>query len=114
MLAIFWAALGPSLLHALRAENGPPLAEVCTSAGAKRVTLVAAADEQVPAPGDAHGFEHCPCCLHHAKALAFPAAPLLPVPSSSLSQLLPAAFLGAPRTLYAWLSAQPRAPPQRC
>ncbi len=79
--------------------------------GAKWIQPDAASTDQAPASGDAHPFEHCPFCSLHANAVAIPVAPLAPVPASALPHPLPAAFLAAPRTLYAWLSAQSRAPP---
>ncbi|MEQ1684931.1 MAG: DUF2946 domain-containing protein [Burkholderiaceae bacterium] len=111
VLAILMAALAPSLSHALGAKNGASLIEVCTSLGAKWVQPDGSSTEQTPASGNVHPFEHCPCCSLHADAIATPAAPVV-LPLMTPPALLPAAFLAAPRTLYAWVTAQPRAPPQ--
>ena len=112
MLAILMAALAPWISHALSAKNGASLIEVCTALGAKWVQPDGGSADQAPASGGAHPFEHCPYCSLHANAIAIPAAPVVPVLAISSSDLLPTAFLAAPRTLYAWVSAQPRAPPQ--
>lgn len=112
VLAILMAALAPSISHALGAKNGASWIEVCTSVGAKWVQPDGSSKDQAPASGDVHPFEHCPYCSLHANAVAIPAAPVVPALAISSSDLLPTAFLAAPRTLYAWVSAQPRAPPQ--
>ena len=112
VLAILMAALAPSISHALGAKNGASWIEVCTSVGAKWVQPDGSSTDQAPASGDVHPFEHCPYCSLHANAIAIPAAPVGLSPALSLSDLLPTAFLAAPRTLYAWVTAQPRAPPQ--
>ncbi len=111
-LAILMAALAPSISHALSAKNGASLIEVCTSLGAKWVQLDGSSTDQAPVSGEVHSLEHCPYCSLHANAVAIPTKPVgLPL-AISPSDHAPAAFLAAPRTLYAWASAQPRAPPQ--
>ena len=111
-MAILMAALAPSISHALGAKNGASWVEVCTTVGAKWVQPDGSVTDKAPASGYAHPFEHCPYCSLHANAIAIPPAPLALVPALALSHPLPAAFLAAPRTLHAWVSAQPRAPPQ--
>ena len=112
LLAILMAALAPSISHALSAKNSASLIEVCTALGAKWVQPDGSSADQAPASGDVHPFEHCPYCTLHAKDIAIPVAPVVPALAISSSDLLPTAFLAEPRTLYAWASAQPRAPPQ--
>jgi hypothetical protein len=75
---------------------------------------LASADAPIGEPGSgsalAH-FEHCPFCGLGA------AEPMLPTSASAsparadLAHATPALFLLAPRPLFAWRSAQPRAPP---
>ncbi len=72
------------------------------------------ANQKAPDVPDVPGssmLEHCPYCALHATAFA-------PPPSSMDGQALlqlafdvPRLFLSAPRTLYAWLTSQPRGPP---
>lgn len=111
VLAILMAALAPSMSHALGAKYGASLIEVCTSMGAKWVQGDSGSTDQAPLSGDAQVSEHCPCCSLHANAIAIPAAPLTLALAPALPELLPTAFLAAPHTLFAWLAAQPRAPP---
>lgn len=112
VLAILMTALAPSISHAMGAKNGASLIEVCTSLGAKWVQPDGSSTDQAPASDGVHPFVHCPYCSLHADAMAIPAAPVGSALAISLSGLLPAAFLAAPRTLSAWATAQPRAPPQ--
>lgn len=111
-LAILMAALTPSISPALSAKAGVSWIDICTSLGAKWALPVADAADTAnlaPVSDDVHPLEHCPYCSVHASAEALPAA--LVVLALSRSDLLPTAFLAAPRLLYAWLSAQSRAPP---
>jgi hypothetical protein len=112
VLAILMASLAPSISHALGSSGGASAMEVCTSVGAKWVKPDGSSTDQAPASNNAHVFEHCPYCSLHTNDLAIPIAAVIAASPSSGSALLPTAFLAAPRTLYAWVSAQPRAPPQ--
>jgi hypothetical protein len=111
ILAIMWGALLPTLSHALQRASTEGWVEVCTMQGAKRVSA-ADADGRSPVPerSAAHVFEHCPYCSLHGADLALPPAPpvVMLVPSSFET---PRPLLSAPRTLWAWRSAQARAPP---
>lgn len=104
-LAVLVAALAPALSHAM----GSGWVEVCTVQGSKWVQVDDGGDAGQTAP--AHAFEHCPYCSLHVPALAVPPVsrqlPLVLAPTDEF----PLAFLAAPRTLHAWVSAQPRAPP---
>jgi Protein of unknown function (DUF2946) len=111
VLAILMSALAPTISHALGTRNAASWIEVCTTAGAKWVEPHGYAGENAPAPGDAHAFEHCPYCSLHANAVAVPAAAACWQPATSFVHEFPIAFLVAPRSLHAWVSAQPRAPP---
>ena len=108
------AALAPSISHALAGKQGAFWIEVCSAVGAQASPQDGDPGDPVPASTDGHVFEHCPYCSLHANAVAIPAVPSIRVPEIDLSERLPAAFLAAPRTLHAWLSAQPRAPPPAC
>jgi hypothetical protein len=112
VLAILMAMLAPPISHAMGGKNGPSRIEVCSSAGAKWLQPDGSSTDQAPASGDVQPFERCPYCSLYANAIATQAGAVLLSPATSHSELLPTAFLAAPRTLYAWVSAQPRAPPQ--
>ena len=104
-------ALAPAISHALASKNGASWTEVCTSAGAKWINAGGDTSDESPVPSGAHPLEHCPYCSLHANAIAVPTAPAAAVPVLLPAHDLPIAFLAAPRTLHAWVSAQPRAPP---
>lgn len=107
-LAVLLAALVPSISHAIGSGQAASWIEVCSTQGSKWVL----SDEREgdPAPA-AHLLEHCPVCSLHAQALALPPVPpVLPL-RLDLGEAFPTAFLSAPTTLHAWLSAPPRAPP---
>jgi hypothetical protein len=104
-LAVLLAALAPALSHAM----GSSWVEVCTFEGSKWVQVDAGDD--TGAPSASHTFEHCPfCSLHVPTPGVPPASTVLPLVLAPTDEF-PLAFLAAPRTLHAWVSAQPRAPP---
>lgn len=111
VLAILVAALAPSISHALAGKNGTDWIEVCSAAGAKWINADDETGNKSPVPSGGHPFEDCAYCSLHAKAIAIPAAPTAAVPFFRPGHGRPIAFLAAPRTLHAWVSAQPRAPP---
>ena len=108
-LAILLASLAPALSHALASATGTNWVEICTTQGSKWIQ--AGDDGTEGSPASAHTLEHCPYCSLHAPTLGLPPAPPVGQLPLRLSHEVPLAFLFAPRTLHAWLSAQPRAPP---
>lgn len=109
-LVMMLVSLAPTLSHALVAVTGGDWVEICTAQGAKWVQTGDADAERTPA-STAHALEHCPLCSLHTPALGLPP----PASSALLPMLLaherPLAFFSAARTLHAWVTAQPRAPP---
>lgn len=105
-LAVLLAALAPAVSHALGSRLGASWVEVCTLAGSKWVQ-----PGEDSAPAGAQVVEHCPYCTLHSPAIGMPPAPPADVPVLVAGPFVPPAFLAAPRTLHAWASAQPRAPP---
>ena len=104
-LAVLLAALAPAISHAM----GSSWVEVCTVQGSKWVPVDDGGDAGQTDP--AHALEHCPYCSLQLPALAVPpVTPQLPLVVAPTDEF-PLAFLAAPRTLHAWVSAQPRAPP---
>lgn len=108
-LAILLASLAPSLSHALASGSGANWIEICTTQGSK--WIAAGEDGSERAPASAHVLKHCPYCSVHAPALGLPPSNDSAQLPSRLAHEIPLAFLAAPRTLHAWVSAQPRAPP---
>lgn len=109
VLAILLASLAPSLSHALASSTGSNWVEICTTQGSK--WIAAGEDGSERAPASAHVLDHCPYCSLHAPTLGLPPAGSLTQLPLRLAHEVPRAFLAAPRTQHAWVSAQPRAPP---
>jgi hypothetical protein len=110
MLAL---ALLPTLSHALAfARGGAAWAEVCTPQGMRLVSVDAAQAVDTGAPVQVAGhLEHCPLCALGADLPVLPPAPRAALALPLGAAEMPALFLHAPRTLFAWRSAQPRGPP---
>ncbi|MBL8347401.1 MAG: DUF2946 domain-containing protein [Rubrivivax sp.] len=110
LIAVLALALAPTVSRALAFAHGEAAwAEVCTPLGLK-LQAVADAGEEAPA---AHlgQLEHCGFCGLSTGAAPLPVTASADLPSATAAEALPALFLQAPRTLFAWLSALPRAPP---
>lgn len=118
LVAMLALALLPTVSHAIAfaamdSRGGVAWAEVCTPQGMRLVAVDAAqpaADRSAPVQAAGH-LEHCPLCALGADLPALPPAPpaALPLPLAAADP--PPLFLHAPRTLFAWRSAQPRGPP---
>jgi len=112
MLAL---ALLPTVSHALAFAQGgkSAWAEVCTPQGMKLVALDDApgADGTTPAQAASH-LDHCPYCTLSGQAAGMPPAPPAAPGLLAGAEAVPLLFLQAPRTLFAWRSAQPRGPPR--
>lgn len=110
LVAMLAFALLPTLARALPHGSSEGWVEVCTPRGMQWVAVDAAsADPASPPPAAA--AETCTLCsLSLGGAAALPApVPRLALPSRATEP--PPLFLQAPRTLFAWRSAQPRGPP---
>jgi Protein of unknown function (DUF2946) len=108
-LAVFALTLLPSLTRVVNAATQGGWAEICSAQGMRWVAPDGTLSERGPGgQGAAHG-EHCPLCGGGAAALPTAAAVvrLVACGANTVAPLL----LTAPRPLFAWSSAQPRAPP---
>jgi hypothetical protein len=111
-LAILFAALAPSVSHALGAARGDVWTEICSPGGARMVKVGLDQADGGPAAGAATAFEHCSFCAVHGGASPLPAG------QAGLAQLLtagtlrPLLFFQAPHPLPVWNAAQSRAPPR--
>ena len=56
-------------------------------------------------------FEHCPFCFTHAGTFGLPVAASIVIPNPGAAAIAPLLFYRAPQPLFAWIAAQPRAPP---
>lgn len=110
--AVLFAALAPSISHAMSAAKGEPWAEICTIDGAKFVKI--GGDQLLksdPGTQKSMHFEHCPFCATHGGSLALPRAAALAVPLLETHETYPFLFFQSPRPLAIWVAAQSRAPP---
>jgi len=113
-LAFSGMLLMPSLSHALAFAQGgkSTQAEICTPLGTQLVAFGDADADGGGAPSTgAHLLEHCPFCATGTPALGLPPTPLVELAPPLAGADTPPRFLQAPRTLFAWTAAQPRAPP---
>jgi hypothetical protein len=110
VLAVLALVLAPTVSRALAfANGGSTWTEVCTPLGMK-FQAVAETGEEAPA-AQVGQLEQCGYCVLSAGAAPLPVVASPDLPVAEAAKALPALFLQAPRTLFAWLSAQPRAPP---
>jgi hypothetical protein len=107
LVAMLALSLLPTVSHAL-AHPGSGFVEVCTPQGMK---LVALADGEKQPSNSALHLEHCGYCSASFNAVVMPALPPALPQLQTLGTQAPPLFLQAPRTLFAWRSAQPRGPP---
>jgi hypothetical protein len=108
-LALFALTLLPSLKRVVDAATQRGWVEVCSVRGMRWVAPDGTLSERGPGgQGVSHG-KHCPLCGSAAAALPTAAAQMVLVAFEvrAVARL----FLAAPRPLFAWSSAQPRAPP---
>jgi hypothetical protein len=110
--AILFAALAPSISHAMAASLGDTWAEICGVGGSKFVK-VAEVDAGAPAsesPTMAH-VEHCPFCATHAGSFALLPGGGAVMPLREPESPHPFLFFHAPSPLAVWVAAPSRAPP---
>ncbi|MFZ2989287.1 DUF2946 family protein, partial [Ideonella sp.] len=112
-LAMLLAAVAPAISHAWSPASGADWREVCSASGT--LWLAAADDGSDPqsAPRPGHALDHCPCCALHAELAVLPASPVLQAVSATAQPWASAVPPSPHPTAPAWLSAQPRAPPER-
>lgn len=111
-MAVLLASLAPTLTHALGFAKGSTWIEVCGATGPQWIDT-SVGHGSPTAPAKAHVFEHCPFCTMHAPLLGLPPAVAVAAMPGGGYGAFPPAFEAAPRTLFVWVSAQPRAPPYR-
>lgn len=87
--------------------------EICTGTGMKWIDLATGEVRDAPAdsmPGTS--LDHCPCCT--TQAAWMPASAQMPsLLQIQVANALPFLYWHAPRPLFAWTHASPRAPPAR-
>ncbi|MDQ1811996.1 DUF2946 domain-containing protein [Massilia sp. CCM 9210] len=111
MLAILFSTLAPGMARAMSASGAPAgTMEICTANGYK---LVKVGDTDASkTPGSAqHGMEHCAFCLTHGGSLGLSGTLPERLAFDAVRDVYPPLFYSAPRSLHAWSTANPRAPP---
>lgn len=111
LVAMLGFALMPTLARALSfAQGGSGWSEICTPQGMQWVSPDGERQDRAPDGATSH-LDHCHFCqLATDGAAPLPAAaPAVVLPLAAAEP--PRLFLQAARTLHAWRSAQPRAPP---
>ena len=121
IVAMMVSALAPAISRAMGPdESGRYLIDVCSAAGTHQVSLTAEeaafyGELTIPAgdgeSGDATMLDHCPYCSASFNLAMLPPAGAQTVFAVIGSQLAPKLFFVAPRPLFAWSPAHPRAPP---
>lgn len=105
--AILFAAMAPSISHAVSASRGATLVEICSSAGTKMVKLDAGSK---PAAA-ADALDHCMFCTAHANPAGFMLAQEYVFGLIAIGKIHPFLFLHAPHPLAIWTVPQSRGPP---
>lgn len=117
IFAMLGLALAPTVSHALAASGpGNPWSEICSVAGGK-VVVADAADAAGATGSQAEAgthLGHCPLCGQLGSAPALPVAESSGALAVAGADFLPALFAQSPSPLFAWATAQPRAPPASC
>ena len=114
--AILLGSMAPLMTQALERPPGDAAGqgwvEVCTAMGTMRIDAGDSGPNgpahQMPAD---HAPQHCTYCSSHATTLGMPPASSAALLVPALRPGLPELFLKSPRPLFAWSTAQPRAPP---
>lgn len=108
-LAILWAALVPFLPQVMGRMQAQAWSDICSGQTANQGGTARDAGTGSLPPGAMH--DHCALCALHVPPIGCASAALVLLPASVLHRALPTAFLAAPYTLHAWVSAPPRGPP---
>jgi hypothetical protein len=107
LVAFMVATLAPAWAHAAgTARDGlPTWMSICS-------TTSVAGQGRGDSPAErAHPVEHCPYCTLQHPALGMPPTRARIALPPAASTKPPVVVLRAPRTLFAWVAGQPRAPP---
>jgi Protein of unknown function (DUF2946) len=109
-VAVFALTLLPSMTRVVNATMHSGWVEVCSAQGMRWVAPDGTLSERGPGGRGASQGEHCPLC-GGAGAVALPGTAAIALLPAFEAGFIAPLFLYAPRPLFAWSSAQPRAPP---
>jgi hypothetical protein len=106
-----WSATFSYLLAPAQDRGNATLVEICTSHGPVWLDQSGQPDEgQSGGSGSLSQFEHCPLCVLR-DVMLLPAFARVIQPVAQYTYFFPPLFFAAPRPLFAWSPASPRAPP---
>lgn len=109
---MLFAALAPSIAHAMSAARGDAWAEICSVAGTRFVKTSAGEDAAADTvKQQTQHLEHCPFCATHAGSSALLPGPGFTIPVPDTPESHPFLFFRSPQPLSIWTTAQSRAPP---
>jgi hypothetical protein len=109
-MALFALTLLPSLSRVVNATTQSGWFEVCSAQGMRWVAPDGTLSQRGPGGQSAAQGEHCPLC-GGAGAAPLPSMRATVLPAAFETGFVAPLFLYAPRPLFAWFCAQPRAPP---
>jgi hypothetical protein len=114
-LAILFNAFVPLVSHALSLSSpasAPMRMEVCTAMGIEMLPMAAPDQPDKSASGKQAGdMTHCGYCAIHGAALGLPPPIAIAFAVPRGRDVFPPLYYLAPRPLFPWSLAQPRAPP---
>ncbi len=110
-LAILFAALAPSVSHAMAASRGDAWTEICSAAGIKLIKASDGQGDPAETPTASSHLEHCPFCATHPSTVSLLPASGWSMPLLNGRDTHPSLFFQAPSPLAIWTLAQSRAPP---
>jgi hypothetical protein len=113
-LAILFNAFAPLVSHAMEAAAPTPpvmAIEVCTAMGMASMPLALAGSGDATSGKLHKNMNHCGYCVAHAAAHGLPPPPAVAFAPAAGRDAYPPLYYHAPRPLFPWSLAQPRAPP---
>lgn len=110
-LAMLFAALAPSVSHAMSATSGDAWTEVCSAAGITMIKVPPGQGDPRDADHASH-IEHCAFCATHPTDVAPIPGKAGHTPVMSVRDTYPRLYYQSSSPLAAWTHALSRAPPR--
>lgn len=110
-LAMLFAALAPSVSHAMSARSGDAWTEICSAAGVMMIKAPPGLGDPADADRASH-LEHCAFCATHPTDVAPIPGSVRSTPVLSVRDTYPPLYYQSPAPLAVWTHAPSRAPPR--
>lgn len=110
-LAILLNAFMPVVSHALSFGSAAARVEVCTAMGIEMMMVPDQDHEASASDKLLKSLTHCGYCATHAGSFGLPPQPIAVFALDLQRDTFPPLYYHAPRPLFPWSLAQPRAPP---